>query len=230
MRTNFFDVLGLPSRDTDSRTLCDAYQHQRRVWFRRQFEPEHALEAGQRLRRIDRAYESLREEPARRRHLKAVLSGNHVLKDRRRGELHRFAQSLADRPAQGLQSRRLLHFKALALGLNPNDADEVLLEMQRRRLKVVPRDDRRREPSPRQAADSNADSRFRFAVRVAAAQGPIDTRRSNHLMDRARRMGISPHRARLILDDAQAQARERRRRWLRRLWGFMRGDLNLDVD
>jgi hypothetical protein len=232
MQDNYFTRLGLPCRHTDDRTVHDAFRHQRRVWFLRQYQPTHFTQAPDRLLLIQHAFDALGRETDRRRYLSRLLSSDRILKDRRRSELRRLAGTLAQRRPLDDEARALLRTKARALGLSEADADRVFNAKARPPRPAPVVGPRNVVPSSKHSHVSpswSALKKFRFAVRVAVSQGPLDDRRRRHLLSRACHLGLALERAELVLEQAESKAVLRRPGWLERLWRVLRGNLDLDA-
>lgn len=61
MLTELFEALDLPIQAVSQDDLSRAYQKARERWFFRQYDPQYAAEARERLARIDEAYKTLRD-------------------------------------------------------------------------------------------------------------------------------------------------------------------------
>ena len=61
MIANYFESLGLPLEPIEPAVLDRVYKHLKQEWFLRQYVPEHAVEARDRLSQLEEAYRALRD-------------------------------------------------------------------------------------------------------------------------------------------------------------------------
>ena len=202
-KTNDFSLLGLPCRAVDDAAVHEAYRTQREKWFLRQYDPEHAASAPERLKQIDQAYQAIRRQHDRRRQLDRLMRTSSVLQDRRRAELRGLTRRLSKRGALSPGARDLLRRKARRLGLKESGADRPAPPA----------------PAPRCHPDRSQREYFRFCVEMAVDRGHLPAHKHDRLLRQAIACGFSYDETQQIIAQVLFASERQRRTLVDRLLG-----------